>query len=556
MNTYTTLMRLTLLNRWAGFRRGSWRKPGGKLDVARIVATIMILIAMVFLAGFVIWLEIQLFDALVQMNQPMLLPAMALFAALVSALILGLFPAISALYFGRDASWLASLPLPATAVMAARWTELYLGDALINLGLIGPAALLYGLHMHADALYYLRSVAVILASPLLPLAVVTLLATLLVRVTGLARHKELFMMIGSLIAVAVVWGIEFSLLPRLESDGGLSLIMMLFSKDGIANFLIRSIPPVQWAAQGMRGDWLSLGLFLLVSAAAVVICLLLAGPNYLNLCMAQSEHAGKRKATRVKGRTWQTRSPLTALFLREWNELVKTPAYAMNAFAGVIIFPVMILAMYLSGMSPTSGASQMVFDELNSLLQGLSSLDITLIFAGCMAFPCFVNVAASTAVSREGGRLAISRMLPVPARTQLTAKLLTGLVINLISMASVVIVLGAIFSGFALWLVPAALLALATSYATAALSLTVDAIHPRLNWVNEMQAMKQNFNTVISMLLSMLLLGLDVAIPFFLLGAAPLTRMMAVVAAVLLECLLATLLMRFVAEKRYAALEG
>ena len=555
MSAYGKLLRLSLLNHWAGFRRGSWRKADGKIDISRIVTMAAVLIGLGVMAWFVISLEIMLSDALALMGQPMLLPAMTLFVAMVSTLILGLFPTLSALYFNRDAAWMASLPVSSTAVMAVKLTEIYAGDALINLALIGPAALLYGLNSHAGALYYFRAVTIILASPLLPLAVITLLVTLLTRVTGLARHREACMMIGSLLLVALIWGVEFTLLPRLDEHGPLYIVQLLLSKNGLVNLLLNSVPPVQWAAQGLQGDWLRLVMFLLISAAAAVACLLLVGRGYLNACLNQTEHAGKRRAARRNAGDWQARTPLKALFLREWNELAKTPTYAFNAFAGIIIFPIMMLAMYL-GMTSSGEVASELLDELRSLMRGFSGMDLTLIFAGLMAFPCFVNVAASTAVTREGGRLAISRMLPVSPRTQLAAKLLTGLAVNLLSMASVVIVVGLILPGFALWFLPAALLALMASYATAAVSLTVDAIHPRLNWVNETQAMKQNLNAAFSMLLSVLMMGLVVAIPFLLRSATPLVRLLAVIAALTAECILAFLLMRRVAEKRYAELEG
>ena len=555
MNAYATLLRLSLLNHWAGFRRGSWRKANGKIDVSRIVTMALVLVGLGTLAWFVIWLEIMLFDALATLGQPMLLPAMALFVAMVSTLILGLFPTLSALYLSRDAAWMAALPVPSTAVLATKWTEVYLGDALINLGLIGPAALLYGLHIHADALYYVRSIAVILASPLLPLAVTTLIATVLARVTGLARHRELCMMIGSLLAVAMVWAIEFTLLPRIEEYGAFRIVQMLISRDGLTTMLLSSIPPIQWAAQGMQGDWMRWAMFLLVSAAAAIACIALLGRGYLNICLNQTEHAGKRRAVKVTERDWQARSPLRALFLREWNELVKTPTYAMNAFSGAIIFPIMILAMYL-GMTSSGEVMGEMLDELRRALSSFSMIDVTLIFAACMAFPSFANIAASTAVSREGGRLLMSRMLPVPPRAQLQAKLMTGLAVSAISMASAVIVLVVVLPNFAALMIPAAVLALAVVYATSAVSLTIDAIHPRLNWVNETQAMKQNFNAVIAMLLSMLLIGADVALPFLLLDFSPAVRLAAVIAALLAECLLGWVLLRFVAEKRYAALEG
>ena len=555
MSAYVRLLRLSLLNHLAGFRRGSWRKADGKMDIARIVTMLFIVVALVFCAGFIIWMEIQLFDVLVKLGQPMLLPAMALFASMASTLILGLFPTLSALYFNRDAAWMAYLPVSSTTVMAAKWTEVYIGDALINLGIIGPAALLYGLHIHADILYYLRAVAVILASPLLPLMITTLVSTLLTRITELARHRELCMMIGSLLGVAVVWGIEFTLLPRLDDGSALMLLRTLLSKNGLVTMLLSSVPPVQWAVQGLQGNWLLWLLFLAVSVLSIVVCLMLLGPGYLNTCLNQAEFGGKRHAIKVTDRDWQVRSPLKALFLREWNELVKTPTYAMNTFASIIVVPIMLLAMYL-GMSSSGATMTELLGELTRLLRRISRFDLTLIFTAALAFPCFISVAASTAVSREGGRLMISRFIPVPARTQLNAKLLPGLIINWMSMPVVMILIAVILPKYALLLIPAFVLATMISYATTAISLTVDVIHPRLHWINETQAMKQNFNSLISMLLCTLLIGIDVALPCLLLRASPLARMLAVLAALIAECVLGFLLLRHVAEKRYAALEG
>ena len=42
------------------------------------------------------------------------------------------------------------------------------------------------------------------------------------------------------------------------------------------------------------------------------------------------------------------RCALWALVGREWNEIVKTPAYAFNCLSGVIIFPLIAGMMYMT----------------------------------------------------------------------------------------------------------------------------------------------------------------------------------------------------------------
>lgn len=555
MNAYRLLMRLQLLNGLAGFRRGSWRKENGKLDVARIVTTLFVLAAFAVMAGMVIWLEVTLFSALEMLHQPTLLPGLALFAATVMTLILGLFATLTTLYMGKDLPWLATLPVPQTAVLAMKWTNVYAGEAVINLGLVAPAAILYGLHIHADILYYVRALTIMLATPLLPLALTTLLSSLLARITGLTRHRELTMMLGSLALVAVVWGTEFTLLPHIPDDAdAMYIARLLLESDGLINLLLNAIPPVRWAVDGLQGDWLRWALYLAVSLGVMALVLLAAGRGYLDVCLRQSEQSTKRRAVKTKDGDWRQRSPLAALFHREWSELVKNPVYAMNTFSGVIVFPVMMLAMYLSVSSSDETAD--FLSGLAGLMGGVSGLDKMLIFAGCMAFPLFINNAASTAVSREGGRLMLSRMLPLPTRTLLTAKLLTGLAVCGCSILSACVVLGVVFRQEILWILLALPLPAMLAYASSAVSLTIDAIRPRLNWTDENQALKQNFNTAIAMLFSTLMIALAAVPPFFLLSAAPAVRFAVVLAILAVECAAGFLLLHRVAERRYAELEG
>jgi len=204
MKAYLTLMRLSLRNKIGAWRRDSWYKPSGKLDVSRIVTTAMVLLSFAYLAGLMIFVEVKLFGVLASMGQPMLLMALALMLGMVSTLMLGIFITVSSLYFQRDSAWLAYLPVSPYAVLGMRWTGLWAGDAALNAVFIAPAALLYGLHTGADVLYYLRMLAIILATPLIPLAISTLLTSLLSRATVLFRHKDAMAMIGSLLIVFVV----------------------------------------------------------------------------------------------------------------------------------------------------------------------------------------------------------------------------------------------------------------------------------------------------------------------------------------------------------------
>lgn len=556
MSAYLTLMKLSIRNRVGAWRKDSWYKSSGKLDVSRIATTAVILLSIAYLAGLLIYAEVSLFGALAAAGQPMLLMALTLLAGVVSTLMLGVFMVTSSLYFNKDSPWLAYLPVSPYAILGMRWTALLAGDAALNLVIIGPAALMYGLHTGAGALYYLRVLTVVMATPLMPLAVATLLASLLARVTVLFKHKDAMAMVGSLLIVVVVVGLEMSILPRIPEDAdAMYIVQMLLSQDKLINVLLGSFPPVLWAVRGMAGEWGMWLMFLLASAASAAVSLLLVGRGYMNTCMLQSEHASRKRRNRLTRDPWRVRSPLTALCLREWNEILKTPVYAMNALSGVVMLPLMMVIIGIGAQS-SGESTALVIPLIQNLISHISAPDLVLILAAILSFACLMNPVAATSVSREGQRLPMSRMIPVSPRTQLYAKLIVGMAVSLITQAAMLALMAVALRDAALWLAPAVVLATMLSWASTALSLTLDSIRPMLHWANETQAMKQNFNFAIMMLASLLLVALPAAAALMLLEENALVRLAAASLIVTAEAAVAWLVLEKVAAPRYGALEG
>lgn len=556
MSAYLTLMKLSIRNRIGAFRRDSWYKSSGKLDVSRIVTTVIILLSFVYLGGLVIWAEVSLFGAMASAGQPMLLVALTLLMGIVSTLMLGVFMVTSTLYYHKDSPWFAFLPVSPYAVLGMRWTAIWAGDAALNLVLIGPAALMYGLYSGANVLYYLRMISVILATPLMPLSVATLIASILARTTVRFRNKDAMAMVGSLLVVFMVVGLEMAILPRIPEDAdAMYIVQMLLSQEKLINLLLGSFPPVLWAAKGIAGNWGLWLLFMLVSVSAAAAALIVTGRGYMNTCMLQSEHASRRKKVRTRHDPWRARSPLMALYLREWNEILKTPVYAMNSLVGVVMVPLMMVIIGI-GVQSSGESTALIIPLIQNLLSHIASGDLVLILTAILCFACMMNPVAATSVSREGQRLPLSRMIPVSARTQMYAKLLVGMTVSFLTQAAMLILMIVALRDYALWLAPAMLLATLLSGANCALALTLDSIRPMLHWANETQAMKQNFNFAIMMLVTLLQIAAPAAVAILLANQSAAVRLAAAVVIVLAEAALAWLAMEKIAVGRYGALEG
>lgn len=554
MRDYRLLLGLTLRNRLATLRAGSWRKDNGRIDVGRIAAGVVIALSLALMAGMIIFVEIKLFSVLQAINQAALLPGLAMLLSLLSTLMLSFFHVLSGLYFSRDTVWMAYLPVRSRAVMAAKMTEIWMGEELFSAAVLLPVFVLYGIHLNADVLYYVRMAVIVLLAPMIPLCVVGFLTTLLARATALVRNKEAVSMVFSLVLLTGILAIEGTVLPKIPEDAGaLFFVQLLLDNEGILSLLTSAFPPVLWAVHGLQGSWLEFGLFALCCIGALALLIAVVGGGYLNICLKQTEQGTRKRRVKTGEKTWKQRSPLMALFHKEWSAVIKSPTIAFNSLPSIFMFPIIVV---MGGAGAASAIElDLLLEELRGLAGSISQLDLALILAAAVGFSGFMNPAVATAVSREGSRLEISRMIPVSARTQITAKLMVGMLIDVLAVGVAVAVLAFLLPGQLLVLIPVAVLAMLLCFAVSAMNLTLDAVRPNLHWTNEAQVVKQGANVAFGMLIGLVLFVLPIIPPVLLLGSAPVWRFVSAAAVLVLEALAGYLLLRMVAVKRFAALE-
>ena len=237
MKSYFLLLRLNLRNLLAGFR-GAMRKPNGKIDISRLILYPLALLGMLTLAGFVIFMEFSMFSAFEMLNAPEMLPGLAILLAMVTALLFSVFQMLAALYFSRDTASMAYLPLTSRTVMAAKWTEVYVSELLFSL----------------------------------------LIASSLGRFTSLTRHKEVWVVLGTVLMLVVVLGLEWSILPKIPDDADAAFFaQMLIGVQPMLRAFIHAFPPVAWAVDGIAGDWLQWLAFLAVSIGGAALVISLVG---------------------------------------------------------------------------------------------------------------------------------------------------------------------------------------------------------------------------------------------------------------------------------------
>lgn len=497
MTGFFALLRLQLLSRFADLKPANLRAQmsGQKKKAVIQIAAYAFLI--VWFAAFIIPLEDTVLTALQALGAPQLLPALAITASMLCTLIMSFFFIMSSLYFNRDSAFLAALPIRPRTVLCAKLTQIWISETLISMIFVLPASVLYGLRLGLGAGFYGRMLLIALTVAVLPIAVVTLLSTLLIRLSALWKKRELMSVVFGC-AFLVIYMVACANIGSFMGEGAEQAdAVQQFLADNQARIadITRAFPPAAWAAQGMLGDAGALLRFLLTSLAAAGITIYGVGLVYRQLSLLPTAVGAAGKKAKG-GRAYQALTPFQACCKREMRQLLRVSPYAMNSLPTALMPAVMVVvfAMAFNRAVNAEGGAQ----RMDLVLSELTPAVAVALLAALMCFMAGINPAVATAVSREGKGHDVLTALPVSARTLVQAKLMVGLRLALVGLLPAAALLIVFAPGFALEIVLALALSGLYCFICAAISLARDVRSPKLNWVTETEAIKQNTGSMVS----------------------------------------------------------
>lgn len=453
----------------------------------------LILFVICYVLGFYGFVAYSMIDAAKAVHMEGLILAATILAAQLVVLIFGIFYMMG-LYHSRDMELLASLPVTPGKVFTVKLIMALLSEIGTFALITAPVFVIYGVITGAALGFYLKSIVVILFGALLPMVVSGLIAALLVRLSVFSRRKELIAAIGGflLFALVMIGNMFFSMsLQKGLLEGGLGAAIQ--GQSALLHAITASFPPATWAAQGLTQTGLqslgSLGLLVIASLAGVALLAAIAGSMYFTGALAQLESAKRLKAKDISTAFGSVKSPVSAVFSKEWKTVLRSSNYALNSLIGIITGPLILVVLSFG-----SGGSNQGGQEISKLLQGGGSLTGSLVLCGLMMFVAGMNTAAATSVTREGRAFWLAKTVPASADLQVKGKFYFGSSIALLGVASTGIAGGIILGLPLLSVLAAVIVALLMGGAVSAIGVTMDMQRPKLYWESERQAIKQTMN--------------------------------------------------------------
>lgn len=510
MHKYLSLTRVLLKNSLGMISDGKSRKA------LNTILYIVLAICMIPLS-FTLYM---MFDAamtqLLPLQQEGAVLALGFHISSLVTFLFSIFLIPSIFYFSKDSETLLALPLPPQTILSAKFSVCLVYEYAFTLIVCVPLFLAYANHAQISIVYILFAILLFMSLPIYPLVLSSIITMLLMRFVPFFKNRDRFNMIAGILSI--VFAFSFSFLMNsstMTNDPNALITMLVQGHNSMISLFSRIFPAIPFAANAViDGDAVSLVIYLLITAAALGVLVLLGRWLYFKGAIGFSETKSSRKALSAKDYSRVLRhSKVRTYLIKEMRLLIRTPVYALNCIGMCLLMPIMLLVIFLTTDTDT------LLQQLPDITPYLDGKLPYAILAGMAIGFLFsnLNLISATAISREGTNLSFMKYIPMTLKEQLHAKVLSGILMSVVSMLLTMLCIYYLLPIFPLfWYLLTAASSLITIVLGNYASLALDILHPKLVWEQEAAAVKQNMSGIVSMLAGMAMMVVTAALLFVL----------------------------------------
>lgn len=409
----------------------------------------------------------------------------------------------SIFYFSKDSETLLALPLPPQTILSAKFSVCLVYEYAFTLIVCVPLYIAYASNAAIGIPYILLALAIFITLPIYPLVLSSIITMLLMRFVPFFKNRDRFNMIAGILSIILAFGFSFAMNSGTIAEDPNALISMLTQgNNSMISLFSKIFPAIPFAAEALiSSDALQLVYYILITCAALAVLVILGKWLYFKGAIGFSETKSSRKELSAKDFARVSRhSKVRTYLIKELRLLIRTPVYAINCIGMCVLMPIMLLVIFITA------DADVLLQQLPDITPYLDGMLPYAVLAGMASGFLFsnLNMISSTAISREGTNISFMKYIPMSLKQQLQAKVLSGILMSVISMLLTMVCVYFLLPIFPLtWYFAAAAASLITIVLGNYASLALDILHPKLVWEQEAAAVKQNMSGIVSMLAGM-----------------------------------------------------
>jgi len=404
-------------------------------------------------------------------------------------------------YFSKDSETLLALPLTPEAIVLSKFSLSMVYEFLTIFVISTPIIIGYISIMNPNILFYLMLVVILLTIAVVPLAFAGLIIMVIMAFVPFFKNRDFFNYASGFLALTFAIGLNYVMGGTATLDQN-SLIQLLNNgNNSFLSIMKIAFPNVPFAISALvNSNILDFVIYLGITALVLVGFVFVSKLVYFKGVIGVNETSASRKNLNLKAynKITSSKGVIFSYFIKEMKLMIRTPVYLLNNISTVILIPAILLVTLVSGV----GADDEVVMLINSIDWSSGSILLIITFAGFVVgiMMSTMNLITVTSLSREGTNIYFMKLIPMSYVKQIQAKILSGVVVSMVGILFM-LVPAWIFFKIQFHLIFFAFIAsilgmIFMNY----LGMIVDLIHPKLVWEQETAAVKNNLNSVFTML--------------------------------------------------------
>ena len=442
------------------------------------------------IAGMFFVMALQLCEPLVAIGYGWLYFAIIGMVAIVLGAFGSVFNTHSTLYLAKDNDMLLSLPIPASKILFARLSGVYLMGLLYELIAMVPALIIWFIYADLTVLGVIFSLLIPFVLSLFILTLSCVLGWVVALVSSRIKNKSFITVILSLAFIAAYYYFYMQAYEMLMGIVANAEAIGESVKNALALFYQMGLAAEGRISSMMLFTGIILGLFLIVYAVL--------SRTFIKIATTNKGSAGAKKKISV-GKEAKVSNIDKALLFKERKRFTSSANYMMNCGLGSVFILAAAVALLIGGEGVSEAMNQ-VFGEKEGML--------LLIATAAAATMSSMNDITAPSISLEGKSLWLLQSLPVDPWKVLWAKVrlhwyITSVPTFVLLLASKVVFDFDILEWFIMFAVVMCFIMFMAEF-----GLIMNLMKPNLLWTNEIIPIKQSMSVFVAMFGGMILVGL------------------------------------------------
>ena len=420
----------------------------------------------------------------VMMGAGEMVPSYFIMLSVVIVFAFNVFKSGGILFRSNGYQIMASLPVPASAIVVGRFARLYLENLAVTCLIMIPGNLVYAFLQRPGWSFYVYGVISILILPMIPLSLSVFIGVLVTGFTSGMKHRAIWETVLTLgLTLAIFAGVS-----GMAGDNPEFTLEMLKSISAVVMEILGKVyPPAVLLGEGMiKGSFLPVLFVAFISVTLLIIVIGISTHFFRDICRKLQEAASKKTSDISEigiGSVGQRRL-FGSLIIRDARRYLASSAYMLNTIMGPVLGAVGSAVIVFTDIEKVTGSLPMHLNIRHAAVFLISGIF------------CTMNTT-STSVSMEGREWWILKSLPLPAKMILDSKLCFNLLLIAPFYLISQVFLGIMFRGEAVEILWSVVIMMLFILCSCIGGLTANLKFPKMEWDSEVVVVKQSASAAV-----------------------------------------------------------